>query len=147
MAESASHHQIQFKLKFQKYLTSSKSLPLLCVLSGVGFRPRPRKGDHFVTKSNQLYFDWDPKSWGPTHHTATFWAKLTDRELRIGHGLGEERRWFFNPRIERLLLSAGNDETAAASHPTSSPGCGQLQTKRQLFRHPRVSSIKHFEVY
>ena len=142
MAESASHHQIQFKLKFQKYLTSSKSL--LCTL-GCWFSTPTMERWSFCDKIKSIIFWLRSKIMGPD--TPTFWAKLTDRELRIGHGLGEERRWFFNPRIERLLLSAGNDETAAASHPTSSPGCGQLQTKRQLSRHPRVSSIKHFEVY
>ena len=38
------------------------------------------------------------------------------------------------------------DSSSVTSH-IQPRGCGQLQTKRQLFRHPRVSSIKHFEVY
>ena len=110
MAESASHHQIQFKLKFQKYLTSTKSLPLLCTL-GCWFSTPTTKRWSLCDKSNQLYFDRNSKSPAPT--------QTHFRLTGIGHG--QRRRWFFNPRIEWLLLSAGNEWEIAASHPTSSP--------------------------
>ena len=86
MAESASHHQIQFKLKFQKYLTSSKSLPLLCTFRCWFSTPTTERWS-FCDKIKSIIFWLRSKIMGPD--TPTFWAKLTDRELRIGHGLGE----------------------------------------------------------
>ena len=98
MAESASHHQIQFKLKFQKYLTSSKSL--LCTL-GCWFSTPTTERWSFCDKIKSIIFWLRPQIMGPD--TDTFLVKLTDRELAHWSWAGRERRWFFNLRIERLL--------------------------------------------
>ena len=93
MAESASHHQIQFKLKFQKYLTSSKSL--LCTFGCWFSTPTTRRWS-FCDKIKSIIFWLRPKIMGPTqqHFESN---RLTESWA------GSERRWFFNPRIERLL--------------------------------------------
>ena len=98
MAESASHHQIQFKLKFQKYLTSSKSL--LCTFGCWFSTPTTRRWS-FCDKIKSIIFLIETQNHGARHsnilsqtdwHRAPHWSWA-----------GRERRWFFNPRIERLL--------------------------------------------
>ena len=140
MAESASHHQIQFKLKFRKYLTSPTNQCPPCVLLCVGCRT-----DHemaIILWQNQInYLLIESQNHRPRHKYQIQAMKVQTEHFEM---VNSDGRGGFYLRIE-LLVNLDWEETAA-SHPA--PGGGQLQTTPQLFKHPTQSLINQasFEV-